>query len=51
MAVLLIADHDGKALKPGVTNAVTAATKMGGPLVLLVQLFPKRSSSVGTSSF
>jgi len=36
MAVLLIADHDGKALKPGVTNAVTAATKMGEPLVVLV---------------
>ena len=36
MAVLLIADHDGKALKPGVTNAVTAAAKMGEPLVVLV---------------
>jgi electron transfer flavoprotein alpha subunit len=36
MAVLLIADHDGSALKPGVTNAITAAGKMGSPLTVLV---------------
>src|SRR5689334_21035620 len=36
MAVLVIADHDGKALKPGVTNTVTAATKIGGDVVALV---------------
>ena len=36
MAVLVIADHDGKQLKPGVTNAITAATKMGDPVVVLV---------------
>jgi electron transfer flavoprotein alpha subunit len=36
MAVLVIADHDGKQLKPGVTNAVTAAAKMGDPVVALV---------------
>jgi electron transfer flavoprotein alpha subunit len=36
MAVLVIADHDGKALKSGVTNTVTAATKIGGDVVALV---------------
>ncbi len=36
MAVLLIADHDGRQLKPGVTNAITAAGKMGSPVVVLV---------------
>ncbi len=36
MAVLLIADHDGKQLKSGVTNAITAAGKMGSPVVVLV---------------
>ena len=36
MAVLVIADHDGKQLKPGVTNTITAATKMGDPVVVLV---------------
>ena len=36
MAVLLIAEHDGTQLKPGVTNAVTAAGKMGGDLTVLV---------------
>jgi electron transfer flavoprotein alpha subunit len=36
MAVLVIAEHDGKNLKPGTANAVTAATKMGGDLTVLV---------------
>jgi len=36
MAVLLIAEHDGKQLKPGTANAVTAATQMGGDLTVLV---------------
>ena len=36
MTVLVIADHDGKKLKPGVANAVTAATKMGGEVTMLV---------------
>jgi electron transfer flavoprotein alpha subunit len=36
MAVLVIAEHDGKQLKPGTANAVTAATKMGGDVTVLV---------------
>ncbi len=36
MAVLVVAEHDGKQLKPGVTNAVTAAGKMGGDITVLV---------------
>src|SRR5687767_2937404 len=36
MAVLVIAEHDGKVLKPGVANAVTAAAKMGGDITVLV---------------
>jgi electron transfer flavoprotein alpha subunit len=36
MAVLLIADHDNAHLKPGVTNAVTAAGRMGAPVTVLV---------------
>jgi len=36
MAVLVIADHDGKALKSGFTNTVSAATKIGGDVVALV---------------
>jgi electron transfer flavoprotein alpha subunit len=36
MTVLVIAEHDGKALKPGVANTVTAATKIGGDVVALV---------------
>jgi len=30
MAALVIAEHDGRQLKPGVTNAITAAIKMAG---------------------
>src|SRR5262245_2823320 len=36
MSVLVIADHDGKRLKPGVANAVAAAAKMGGDVAMLV---------------
>jgi len=36
MAVLVIAEHDGKQLKPGTANAVVAAAKMGGDTVVLV---------------
>ncbi|HSC93611.1 MAG TPA: FAD-binding protein [Burkholderiales bacterium] len=36
MAVLVIAEHDGRQLKPGTANAVTAAGKMGSDIVLLV---------------
>jgi electron transfer flavoprotein alpha subunit len=36
MSALVIADHDGKQLKPGVANAVTAAGKMGGDVAVLV---------------
>ena len=36
MAVLVIAEHDGKQLKPGTANAVTAAAKMGGEITVLV---------------
>ncbi len=36
MAVLVIAEHDGKNLKPGTANAVTAAGKMGGDVAVLV---------------
>jgi electron transfer flavoprotein alpha subunit len=36
MAVLVIADHDGRQLKPGVTNTIAAAQKMGGDVTVLV---------------
>jgi electron transfer flavoprotein alpha subunit len=36
MTVLVIAEHDGKQLKPGTANAVTAAGKMGGDITVLV---------------
>ena len=36
MPVLVIAEHDGKQLRPGTANAVTAATKMGGDVTVLV---------------
>ena len=36
MSVLVIAEHDGKQLKPGTANAVTAAAKMGGDVTVLV---------------
>ena len=36
MSVLVIAEHDGRQLKPGVTNAVAAAAKMGGDIAVLI---------------
>ena len=36
MAILVIADHDNKQLKPGVTNTVAAATKLGADVSVLV---------------
>lgn len=36
MSVLVIAEHDGKQLKPGTTNTVTAATNIGGDITVLV---------------
>jgi electron transfer flavoprotein alpha subunit len=36
MAVLVVAEHDGKQLKPGVRNTITAAAKLGDVTVLVV---------------
>ncbi len=36
MTILVLAEHDNQALKPGVTNAVAAAQKIGGEIHLLV---------------
>jgi electron transfer flavoprotein alpha subunit len=36
MSVLVLADHDGAALKPATLHAVSAAAKMGGPVEILV---------------
>ncbi len=36
MAILVIADHDNNHLKPGVTNTIAAAAKMGGDIAVLV---------------
>ena len=36
MSVLVLADHDGQHLKPGVTNAIAAALKIGGDVHVLV---------------
>ena len=36
MAILVIADHDNNHLKPGVTNTIAAAAKMGGDITVLV---------------
>ena len=36
MAVLVIAEHDGRQLKPGITNTLTAATKIDGDVTVLV---------------
>jgi electron transfer flavoprotein alpha subunit len=36
VSVLVVAEHDGKLLKPGFTNTVTAAGKMGGDVIVLV---------------
>ena len=36
MAVLIIAEHDGTQLKPGFANTVSAATRIGGDIAVLV---------------
>ena len=36
MAILVIAEHDGKNLKPGTANTITAATKIGGDVTVLI---------------
>ncbi|MDP1716489.1 MAG: FAD-binding protein, partial [Burkholderiales bacterium] len=36
MSILVIAEHDNKLLKPGVTNTIAAATAMGGDITVLV---------------
>ncbi|MGH8616122.1 MAG: electron transfer flavoprotein subunit alpha/FixB family protein [Burkholderiales bacterium] len=36
MATLLVAEHDGKQLKPGTANTLTAALKIGGDVTVLV---------------
>jgi electron transfer flavoprotein alpha subunit len=36
MSVLVIAEHDGAALKPATLNAVTAAVQLGGDVALLI---------------
>ena len=36
MAILVLAEHDTQQLKPGVTNAVAAAQKIGGDIHILV---------------
>ena len=36
MAILVLAEHDNQQLKPGVTNALAAAQKIGGDIHLLV---------------
>ena len=36
MSVLVIADHDGRQLKPGVANVIAAAARMGGDISVLV---------------
>src|SRR3990170_6163424 len=36
MAILVIAEHDNKHLKPSVANTVAAATKLGGEISVLV---------------
>jgi electron transfer flavoprotein alpha subunit len=36
MSILVIAEHDNKQLKPGVTNTIAAATKLGADVSVLV---------------
>ena len=36
MAILVIAEHDGKQLKPGTANTITAATLLGGDVTVLI---------------
>ena len=36
MAVLVVGEHDGAALKPATLSAITAAAKIGGGIAVLV---------------
>ncbi|CAO3360563.1 Electron transfer flavoprotein, alpha subunit [Azospirillum melinis] len=36
MPILILADHDNASLKPATAHAVTAATKLGGDVHILV---------------
>ena len=36
MAVLVIAEHDDKTIKPSTLNTVTAAAKLGGDITVMV---------------
>src|SRR5512140_1223309 len=36
MAILVVAEHDNKLVKPGVANTVAAAAKLGGEISVLV---------------
>ena len=36
MSILVIAEHDNNAIKPGLTNAVACAQKIGGDIHVLV---------------
>ena len=36
MSILVVVEHDGKALKPGAANTITAAARMGGDITVLV---------------
>ncbi len=36
MTILVIAEHDGKQLKPGTANTITAATQLGGDVTVLI---------------
>jgi len=36
MAILVIAEHDGKQLKPGTANTITAAGQLGGDITVLI---------------
>ena len=36
MAVLVVGEHDGAALKPATLSAITAAAKLGGGIAVLV---------------
>ncbi|TAK53888.1 MAG: electron transfer flavoprotein subunit alpha/FixB family protein, partial [Dehalococcoidia bacterium] len=36
MAILVVAEHDNKNLKPSVANTVAAAAKLGGEISVLV---------------
>ena len=39
MPILVIAEHDHKSIKPATLNCVTAATKLGQPVTILVAGF------------